>query len=188
MGSLAKVETDEPTWFLDVGGERIELSTDELQQPPRFQKKCMECINIVVPIMKKETWDHILQGLMENLTIIEAPAEVSVKGQLFEHVETFCTDRQQAQTKEEIILGKAWHDEEVGRVYFRLRDIKDYLEKVKFRGMTQTQITNRFREWGGGPHFFNIKGRGTNVYFLPASLFEVQEEEHDVPSMKEEVL
>jgi hypothetical protein len=187
MGSLSVVQTDEPTWFLDVGGERIELSTDELQQPSRFQRKCMEAIHVVVPIMKKETWDQTIQGLMENLTVIEAPPEVSLRGQLFEHIETFCTDRQQAQTKEELILGKAWHDE-TGRVYFRIRDIQEYLEKVKFRGMTRTQITNRIREWKGGQHFFNIKGRGTNVFWLPGELFETQEEEHELPQLGEEVI
>lgn len=188
MGSLAVLKTDEPMWFLDVGGERIELTTDELQQPSRFQRKCMEAIHVVVPVMKKDTWDQILQGLMENLTVIEAPAEISLKGQFFEHLETFCTDRQQAQTIEEIILGKAWHDDQSSRVFFRIRDIQEYLQKVKFQGMTRTQMTNEIRRLKGGPHFFNIKGKGVNVFWLPASLFEVQSEEHDLPNIKEEVI
>jgi hypothetical protein len=188
MGSLAVLDTDEPVWFLDVGGERIELTTDELQVPARFQKRCMESVNIIVPIMKKETWDQILQGLFDNLTKIEAPAEASLSGQFFEHIETFCTDRQQAQTMEEIILGKAWHDDAVGRVYFRLRDIQEYLEKVKFRGMTRTQMTSKIRDMRGGQHFFNVKGRGVNVFWLPDDLFSIQSEEHDLPAIKEEVL
>lgn len=188
MGSLAVVKTDEPTWFLDVGGERIELTTDELQQPARFQRRCMEAIHVIVPVLKKDTWDQILQGLMENLTVIEAAPEISLRGQFFEHIETFCTDRQQAMTKEELVLGKAWHDDETGRVYFRIRDIQEYLEKVKFRGMTRTQMTNRIRELKGGPHFFNVKGKGVNVFWLPAELFEIQTEAHDLPIVKEEVI
>lgn len=188
MGSLAVLNTDQPVWFLDVGGERIELTTDELQQPSRFQKRCMEAIHTVVPIMKKDTWDHILQGLYENLTIIEAPAEVSLAGQFFEHLETFCTDRQQAATREEIILGKPWHDEAVGRVYFRLRDIQEYMEKVKFRELTRTQMTNKIREMGGDTDFFNIKGRGVNVFWVPAKIFSVQDQDHGLPDIREEVL
>lgn len=188
MGSLAILRTDEPVWFLDVGGERIELSTDELQQPSRFQKRCMEAIQVMVPVMKKDTWDQILQGLMENLTVIEAPPEISIKGQFFEHLETFCTDRQKAQTREELLLGKAWHDEQTGKMYFRIRDIQEFLDKVKFRGLTRTQMTSRIRELGGSEHFFNIKGRGCNCFWLPAQLFSVQQESHELPAIREEVL
>jgi len=188
MGSLAVLNTDQPIWFLDVGGERLELTTDDLQQPSRFQKKCMETIHMVVPILKKETWDQILAGLYENLTIIEAPGDVSLSGQFLEHLETFCTDRQQAQTVEEIVLGKAWHDEKTGRVHFRLRDIQEYLEKVKFRDMTRTQMTNRIREMGGGNQFLNAKGKGVNTFWLPIDVFSVQTEPHDLPEIKEEIL
>lgn len=188
MGSLAVLQTDQPIWFLDVGGERLELSTDDLQQPSRFQKRCMEIIQVVVPILKKETWDQILAGLFENLTIIEAPGDVSLSGQFLEHLETFCTDRQRAQTVEEIVLGKAWHDEQTGRVYFRMRDIQEYLEKVKFRDLTRTQMAHRVRELGGDNQFLNAKGKGVNTFWLPADVFSIQTEAHSLPSIKEEIL
>ena len=188
MESLAVLNTDEPVWFLDVGGRRIELNTDELQTPIRFQRKCMEAIHQVVPIMKRETWQAIIQGLMENLTVIEAPAEISLAGQFMEHIQSFCTDRQSAQTRDEILLGKAWHDDETGRYYFRMKDIAEYLDRVKFKGMTRTQMANRIREAGGDSLFVNIKGTGTNTYFLPDRLFSVQREVHDLPARKEDVL
>lgn len=188
LDSLAVLDSDQPVWFLDVDGERIELTSDELLIPSRFQKKCLETIHIVVPIMKKETWDGILQGLRENLVVIEAPPETSLRGQFFEHLETFCTDRQRAQSREDIILGKAWHEEESGRVYFRMRDVQDYFEKVRFREMTRTQMASKIRELGGGTHFFNVKGRGCNVFWVPWKIFEVQEEEHELPNLREDVL
>jgi hypothetical protein len=46
MGTLTKVNTTPPIWFLDVqGGTRMELSTEELQNPTRFQKRCMDTLN-----------------------------------------------------------------------------------------------------------------------------------------------
>lgn len=188
MESLSKLDTDEPVWFMDVGGHRIELTTDDLQQPARFQKRCMEVINVVVPIPKKQVWDSMIQSLMENLTLIEAPNEISVAGQFQEHLESFCTDRQRAQNRDEIILGKAWHDEEAGRIYFRIRDVQDHLDKVKFRGLTRSQMTMRIKKMGGEAFFFNIKGRGVNVFWVPVDIFEVQTEAHELPSIIEDVV
>jgi len=186
--SLAMLNTDEPIFFLDVSGRRVELSTVELQTPVLFQRKCMEVIHTMVPVLKKVTWDAILQGLFENMTIIEASADVSVSGQFKEHLETFCTDRQQASVVEEILLGKAWHNQEDQRIYFRLRDIQDFLDKVKFRGLTRTQMSNRIKDMGGGTQFFNAKGKGINCFWIPAAAFEIQKTSHDLPSIKEDVL
>lgn len=188
MGSLAVLNTDEPIWFLDVGGDRVELTTNELQNPILFQRKCMESIHQVVPILKRETWQAILQGLVENLTKIEAPVEVSLSGQFMEHLEAFCSDRQQAQTVDEILLGKPWTDTAVGRVYFRLRDVQEYLEKVKFRGMTRTQMSNQIKLRQGGTHFFNTKGRGLNVFWIPSDAMSMQTQAHDLPQSREDVL
>jgi hypothetical protein len=188
MGSLAVLDTDQPLWFMDVAGERVELTTDELQNPARFQKVCMERIHQIVPVLKRETWTAILQGMMENLTVIDAPPEISLTGQFFEHVETFLTDRQAARDADEIILGKPWHDEARDRYYFRLRDLQEHLDKVKFSGMTRTQMTNRIREAGGEGEFKNIKGKGVNLFWLPGSLFSIQTEQHSLPTIKEDVL
>jgi hypothetical protein len=188
MSSLAVLDTDEPVWFMDVGGHRIELTTDELQNPARFQKKCMEAIHVVVPIPKRETWQNIIQGLMENVTKIEAPGEISVAGQFHEHLEAFCTDRQRARDRDEILLGKAWLDEESGRVYFRIRDVQEHLDKVKFRQLSRSQMTMQIKKLGGGTHFFNIKGRGVNVFWCPIEAFSIQTEPHDLPHVQEDVV
>jgi len=189
IDNLAKLDTDEPIWFLDVSGRRVELTTVELQTPLLFQRKCMDVINVMVPVLKKSTWDTIVQGLYENMTIIEAPDEISVSGQFMEHLETFCTDRHKAQTRDEIILGKAWHDPESHRYYFRIRDVQEFLDRVKFRGLTRTQMMTRIKDNGGGAHFFNIKGRGTNVFWMPEEMFSEQDSTHDLPpATGEEVL
>ena len=186
--NLTKLNSDQPVWFLDVGGIRVEMTTDDLQNPLRFQKRCMEVVGIVVPIPKRETWSGILQSLFDNKTVIEVPEEVNLEGQFMEHLETFCTDRQRAQTKEEILLGKAWHDDETDRIFFRIRDVQEYLERVKFTGMTRTQMSQKIRNNGGETFFFNLRGRGVNVFYVPANIFHVQTESHSLPTPKEDVL
>ena len=38
----------------------------------------------------------------------------------------------------------------------------------------------------GEPHFFNIKGRGVNVWFIEE--FKTQDEPHDLPEFKDNLL
>lgn len=188
LDNLSVIDTDEPVWFLDISGKRVELSTDELQNPGSFQRRCMEVLHICPPVTKRETWQGILQGLLENVTIIEAPDDVGQRGQFFEIIETFCTDRQRAQTREEILLGKAWWDDERGVVHFRLRDIQDAMERAKFRGMSRTQMTAQIRTWGGEHSFLKLKGRGVNLWSLPTTIFSRQSDTHSLPKLKEEII
>lgn len=188
ISNLAMLDTDEPIWFLDVEGDRVEMTTDDLLNPMRFQKVVLESCKKLLPVLKRETWNNIIMGLQADMTVIEAPPEISLTGQFLEHLETFCTDRQKAREIDEIILGKAWHDEAQGKIFFRMRDIQEYLDKVKFRGLTRSQMATRIRDNSGGTAFFNVKGRGVNVFWVPAKMFSVQTEQHDIPNVKEEVV
>ena len=79
-------------------------------------------------------------------------------------LESFCTDRAQAQTREELLLGKPWTDE--GRTYFRLRDILDYCSRHNFKHYNLTQMASNISDMGGEHKFFNIKGKGVNCYHI----------------------
>ena len=47
-------------------------------------------------------------------------------------------------------------------------------------------MISRIQSLGGEAHFFNIKGKGTNVWHLPEG--EEQTEKFDLPEMKGDVL
>ena len=64
FSSLSKLETDPPVWLLNVGETRIELQTDELQIQTKFQKKCMNALNIMPPLVKQSVWQEIVERLM----------------------------------------------------------------------------------------------------------------------------
>ncbi len=188
LANLAVLDTDEPVWFLDVNSSRIQLKTDELLGYNGFMKKVMEVVKVVPPPIKLDTWVNILQGLLDTVVVIEAPAEVGIMGQFMEILETHLTDRQRAQTKEEILLGKAWLDEETDTIWFRLKDIQEACDRMRFKGLSRTQMTAKIRELGGGSDFFKLRGKGANCWYLPASLFSQQTEPHATPKLEEQVL
>jgi hypothetical protein len=177
-GTLCKIATNPPVWFVDVeGGGRIELSTDQLQYIHRYQTRCIEELNILPPLVKGEIWNEILAKLLDDVTVVEVPAESTPKGLLYQYLEEFCTSRVQGKTHDELLLGKPWTSNKL--VYFRIRDFMGYLERMKFKAFGMHHIATYLKEWGAEKHFFNVKGKGVNCYSIPE--FKKIEGEFNVP-------
>ena len=83
--------------------------------------------------------------------------------------------------KEEILLGKPWTTDGVS--YFRLKDLKDYLNKHRFTEMDTNKIAARLRDIGADHHFWNVRKRGMNVWAIPA--FEYEEMALEIPDMEQ---
>jgi hypothetical protein len=169
MNSLTKLLTSPPIFFWSGihNGKSfsLELTTEDLQNPTRFQKKCIETLNFMPGIPKKDTWQMIIQEALDNVNEISMPEDSSSQGQLIEHLETFCTSRGVAKTKDEILLGKPWTDGMF--TYFRMKDFSSYLERQHFRSFQTHQISAIIKnhELLDTVHsFFNIKGTGVNVW------------------------
>ena len=180
FSNLQKQDSTPPIWFLDVEGHRIELTTDELQNQTKFQRRCMDELNFMPLTMRQQNWRTVVQQLLDSVSIIEVPADVSLQGQFKELLESFCTERAQALSKDEILLGKSWTEE--GKTYFRLKDLIDYFNRQQFRDYGRNHIAARLRDLGGGDHFFHIKGKGVTVWYVPE--FGSQQEGYEIPDMK----
>lgn len=179
FGNLQKQDSTPPIWFLDVEGHRIELTTEELQNQTKFQRRCMDALNFMPPTQRQNNWRNIIQQLLDAVSIIEVSQDVSVHGQFLELLEAFCTERAQAQSREEILLGKPWTEE--GKTFFRLKDLIDYLTRQQFRDYGRNHIAARLREMGGDHHFFHVKGKGVTVWFIPE--YAGQDGSFDLPEM-----
>ena len=46
FSNLTKQDSEPPVWFLDVENGRLELETEELLNQVRFQRKCMDALNL----------------------------------------------------------------------------------------------------------------------------------------------
>jgi len=167
LHSLTKFDTAPPTWFIDVdGGGRIELSTDDLQNQRRFQKRCLESLNMIPKKMTERAWNQLLTSLLDTLIVVEMPIDASAKGQLMELIERFCCSKAQAKKKEEIILGKPWFNSLNNRHYFRSSDLLNYLDRHRFKDFKIHEITTVIKNNNGEHHFWNIKGKGVNCWSL----------------------
>ncbi len=183
FSSLAKLNTTPPLWFLSINDRRIELTTEQLQNQLRFQRICMEQLDMMPPRTNERSWQNLIQHLMDNgMEIIEVSDDASIEGQFMELLESFCTDLAQASVRDELLLGKPWTEEQI--TYFRLKDLKEYLVKHRFTDMEINKIASKLRDIGAEHHFWNIKKRGVNVWAIPA--FEYEETGLEIPNMEQE--
>ncbi len=144
IGSLSVVLSEPRVWFLDFADKRLELTTEQLQMPIQFQRACLEQINYMPPRLKETDWQAIINSALEKCTEIEVPPELTKRGIFFSILEDFCTGRVQAQSPEEMWLGKPWTEE--GKTYFKLQALLDYMKTKSFFEYTRGQIQERIKE------------------------------------------
>ena len=199
MGALSKIPTDQPVWFLDINGVRTELTTEQLQMQTKFQKLCMDMLNMMPPKQTDRQWQNIIQTLLNDVEILEKPKEAGLQDQFTDLVEVFCADaRTLAHSKDEIALGRPWAgvapedcdlgEKDKARVYFRLKDLADFLARSGFKYYNRSQMISKLSDepLSAKQHFFNIKGKGMNVWHIREP--DRQTESFSLPEMKGNVL
>lgn len=182
--ALDKICSVPPTWIVQVSGKRMRLSTDELVSQLKFATKCLETVNYLPVMVKADVWTDAINKMMAEVREIEAPVDAGPEGQFLYHLEQFCTTRAPANSVDELLLGKPWHDE--GRTYFRAADLLKYLDQQHFREYKGNQIYAVLRHHIEGieHHEKNLKGSFVNCWSIPE--FNKQTEDFDVPRTEEE--
>lgn len=192
FGTLTKLNTVPAIWFLDVeqeeGTGRLELTTEELQNPLYFQRKCMEMLNLMPVIHKREVWSSVVCKLLQDVNIVDVSYEATPAGQLMRHLEVFLIDRKvEAKTCDELLLGKPWVNN--NEIHFRLGDFIDYLQMKKFNLLPLGKIASVLKDVKGFRRdFHHIKGKGVNVVIVPADTFTKQNRGLDTPDQPTEIL
>lgn len=176
FGALTKQDTSPPIWFLDVEGKRLELTTEQLMSQTMFQRAAMERLNTLPPKVKEPIWQETIRGLLENVTIIEAPKDASLHGVFDDLLETFCTNQYAGRSRDEILLDKAWTDG--GTTYFRMSALRKFLTQQKFTDYDPPKIMARLRDLGGKAQQMNFKGLNRSVWAIPAFAAVEVEPEH----------
>ena len=173
IANLRKYNSQPPVWFLDVNGTPLELDTEGLMQQPVFQRSCIEQLNFMPRSVTKPVWEGRINQLLTDMTeneesIIEVSADASVPGRFYAHLEEFCTSRQQAQEREEILLRRPWTDEAAGITLFRLAYVEMHLTKMGFKSYRTHQLAQRLRDINGQSKQINIKDKTVRVWEIPS--------------------
>jgi hypothetical protein len=188
VDAITKYETENKSsvrWYVEMQGERIEVTTQQLLDQRQLQKMCVEKLNKCPSLMPGLKWEKRINELLQSVEVIVDPDDASPQGQFEKALDAFLTGKVQARQKDEIMNAKPWHSKDEQKVYFRSEDLFIYLEARRYRYTSQHQIWSWLRNLGGDRKTFKIKGKAVKVWSVPAPEF-YEDEDLDIPSTVEE--
>ena len=184
IDAITKYETENRSsvrWYIEIQGERIEVTTPQLLDQRQLQKMCVDKLNKCPSTMPAQRWEQRINELLSSVEVVVDPDDASPQGQFEKMLDSFLTGKVQARHKDEIMNAKPWHDSDEGKVYFRSEDLFIYLDSRRFRYPSQHQIWSWLRSLGGDRKTFRIKSKPVKVWSVPAPDF-YDDEELDIPS------
>jgi hypothetical protein len=189
VNGLSKLMADPPVWFLDVGGERVELNTEQLMNYKSFQKVCVDKLTTVFHNMSQVAWLAVIAKVMSEVTLIETSDEVSISGQFLEILDEFVNDSHRAKQKEDLLNHRPWLDDsepesKKHKHYFRLGDLQKFLGDNDFNHYTRGQIVSELRSLGGDKEVFTLKGQFVRTWWVPYHFTTHRKGRIDTPHME----
>ena len=203
ISDLTKFQSDDSTWFLNVDGKRIKLSSEQLYNQHQFRLACMNEINEMPNLLNSNSWTRKLQALLQNVHVIEMPHEITKTGRFENLLEQFLEDQGEAEHVDEIDMGKALFEQrdytdkikdEKGEreitvkkmtAYFKSDKLQKFLKKHDFKNFTSTEMAAHIRDrLGGGDTRRKIKGKTSYLWYLP--WVRKNSDDFRTPDMEEE--
>lgn len=163
---VQKVATDPPYWLATVNGVRVKLFSDDLMNQRSFQRICLERVGLLPVPLPADTWRAEVNKLLKTATVVEAPQDASVAGELGYHLKQFCTVYPQAETREEVLVGKPFTEE--GVTHFRAADFKKYLDAQHFRALNGHRLYAELRTLGLTHKQFWVSDQNITVWTVAA--------------------
>lgn len=120
---LRKIVSEDPVWFVTVAGSSVEMKiTDarDFTDYKRFETQCFKQLNLRFMPVKPKDWAEATIDALQFMTEEQADADTTEKGQFLELLQTYLTNRQRAQKREDLLSGRPWEDEEKERYEFEL--------------------------------------------------------------------
>ena len=77
---LKKYQTDPVQWEIGVQQFTVSVNTMYLMDYKKLREAIAEATTILIPHMRNEEWLRVLQGLMENAEVVDAPSDATTGG------------------------------------------------------------------------------------------------------------
>ncbi len=109
LTDLQVIDLEDPYYYLNVDGERLKLeSVKHLRQQSLFQEACMVQLKNRPPTLKEKDWVHITNILLNNAEVTEPAEGLRTEDQLQNHLQEYCLNRTQLDSKEDLPRGGTW--------------------------------------------------------------------------------
>lgn len=155
---------DDPYWVFSINGTDIDVTIDMIKSQAIFAREYLRQYHRLILPIKDSKWVSTINELLAEAEIHQLAPDAGPEGQMWIHLEEFCTNKSQARHKDELTLGKPWHED--GRTYFRSGDFMKYLDQQRFRSLKEHDIFMILKRNGAKHHTFNLKGKFTRCWSI----------------------
>jgi hypothetical protein len=167
-----KLVSEEPTWTIEIEGSDKPMEIDDISDITNYRKftdQCAKQLNRFFAPMKQGAWAMVLQEKESELQEAAPPADTTSLGHFSDLLEDYLTDRARAKTRDEVLGGKPWEDEETDRHLFRMKGLHEFVTRSGMRNATRAECMNWIRQLGGNnvPHPTTIKGKSVRLWWVP---------------------
>lgn len=176
---LAKYLTEPPRWEMVVNGVRIfNIDTEQLLDWRAIRRLIADRLTMVVPMIKNQEWERMLQPLMQNVRLIETPDDASVNGIIRDRLREFCAKAdllsrgEVVEDRKAIVRGMPVVQVLDGErcVVFRGQDFVAYLKRTKSEELKGVNLWFAVQDMGVLHKKLRMGGRGSeqvNVWYVP---------------------
>jgi hypothetical protein len=175
---------DEPQWQFGIHGMVLDVTLDMVLDQSKFYREYTKKFKRLLPSVKPGVWARKMNEVLEEAEMVQLPRDAGPEGQLWLHIENFCTGKLQARAEEELLLGKPWTDGST--TWFRSKDLMKYLEQQRFRDFKEAAVWAAIRRAKGLHKDISIKGIKVSLWGISA--FAQQVEGFAMPVDEEETL
>ena len=169
---------EEPLWDVYLAGQATEMTitTDQLHNYKYFSKCCVANFSLSFRLMKADTWADRLHEALLNAGVREVPKDETLAEQFRLLLKDFLTDRHCGDSRDDLLLGRPWLDEETRRRVFRFKDLREFIEKKSsaLHRLTNHRLGSLIAELGegqSGKTTYRVKGETVQVRWVRADLF-----------------
>lgn len=177
FGGLTKYMTEPVRWELMIDSVKIRnIGTAELLDWRIIRQLIADRLTKIVPMIKNNEWERLLQPLMETAVIVEAPDDASVNGLIRDRLREFACKADMANRGENpkdrvaLLRGMPIVQNVDGErcVVFRAQDFVNYLKRTKSEELKGVHLWFAVKDLGAAHKKMRVAEKDTiNVWYIP---------------------
>lgn len=176
FNNLIKYVSEPVRWDLHMNGQRIaNVSTPQLLDWRFIREAAAERLVTILPMIKPQEWERILQDLMQQVRVIEIPDDASVAGVVRERLREFAAKTDLINRGEDVADRKALlRGMPVVQVYdgercvvFRAQDFIQYLKRTKSEELKGVNLWFAIKDIGVRSVKMRVGKNNINVWCIP---------------------
>jgi hypothetical protein len=138
IGPSRKINSEEPVYYININGKDVRMTLDDLCSFQRVQKLYIKVGDGVLPTIKQQKWMDVLDGILQNIIIEEAPDILGETGVIMDMLANYLQFTQE-EALEDAIEDRPYFDGK--RAYFRSIDFINHV-KGKIKGYNGVRSEN----------------------------------------------